>query len=141
MARSTGSEWTSSSAVAPCRAASFFVAAGFGVAPPNRSLPQRFHVREEVLAGLLAQHLAQQHAQRAHVAAQRSFFQLAGLRLELRQPLRPAFGIPQKRHRVLIMHDPQRTPFLAVPSRKIRRRKSPRQTGTKRPTLAGHDIR
>ena len=63
------------------------VAAGFGVSPANGPLPQRFYVRVKVFAGLLAQNIAQQHAQRAHIAAQRSFFQLAGLRLELGQPL------------------------------------------------------
>ena len=83
----------------------FVVAAGFGVAAADGALAQRFDVREEVVAGLLAQHFAQQHAQRAHVAAQGRFFQIAGLGFELGQPLRPAFGIPQKGHRVLIMHD------------------------------------
>ena len=83
----------------------FVLAAGFGIAAANGALAQRFNVREEVFAGLLAQHFAQQHAQRAHVAAQRSFFQVAGSRFQFGQPLRPALGVPQKGHRVLIMHD------------------------------------
>ena len=44
---------------------------------------------------------AQQHARRAHVAAQRSFFQFAGLGFKLGQSLRPAFGIPKEGHRCL----------------------------------------
>ena len=51
------------------------VAARLGIAAANGALAQRFNVRKEVLAGLLAQHFAQQHAQRAHIAAQRRFFQ------------------------------------------------------------------
>ena len=105
MARSTGSEWTSSSAAAAWRAASSSAAAGFGVAAADGALAQRFHVGKQVVAGLLAQHLAQQRAERAHIAAQRSFFQVAGLRFQLGQPLRPALGIPQKSHRISIMHD------------------------------------
>ena len=76
-----------------------------GVAAANGSLPQRFHLRKKLIAGLLAQHHAQQRAQRAHVAAQRSLFQVAGLRLKLGQPLSPALGIPQKSHRISIMHE------------------------------------
>ena len=84
----------------------FFVfAARFGIPPANRSLAQRFDVFEEVFARLLAQHFAQQRAQRAHIAAQRSFFQLARARFEFGQPLRPAFGVPQEGHRLLIMPD------------------------------------
>ncbi len=90
MARSTGSECTSSSAVAACRCGFLLVAARFGVASADRALPQRFHVGKQVLAGLLAQHLAQQHAERTHIAPQRSLFQFARLRLQLRQALRPA---------------------------------------------------
>ena len=70
-------------------------AMGLGVAPPDRPLPQRLHMRKQLFAGLLAQHLAQQRAQRTHIAPQRRFFQVAGLRLQLRQPLRPTLGIPQ----------------------------------------------
>ena len=83
----------------------FFLAARLGVAPADRPLPQSLDVRKELFARLLAQHLAQQRAQRTHIAPQRSLLQLAGLRFKLRQPLRPALGIPQKRHRILIMHD------------------------------------
>ena len=83
----------------------FGVSVRLGVAAADGALPQRFNLRKKLLAGLLAQHLAQQRAQRTHVAAQRRFFQVAGLRFKLGQPLRPALGIPQKSHRILIMHD------------------------------------
>ena len=73
----------------------FVLAVGLRVAPPDRALPQRFHVDKQLFAGLLAQHLAEQHPQRTHIAPQRSFFQVAGLRFQLRQPLRPTLGIPQ----------------------------------------------
>ena len=76
------------------------LAARLGVPPPDRPLPQRLHVGKQLFAGLLAQHLAQQRAQRAHVAPQRSLFQLAALRLQFLEPLRPALRIPQKTHRV-----------------------------------------
>ena len=83
----------------------FVPSARLGVAPADRTLPQRLHFAKQLFARLLAQHLAQQHAQRTHIAPQRRLFQVAGLRLQLRQPLRPAFRIPQKSHRLLIMHD------------------------------------
>ncbi len=83
----------------------FGVAARLGIAAADGALAQRFDLRKKLVAGLLAQHLAQQRAQRAHVAAQRRLFQVAGLRFQLGQPLRPALGIPQKSHRILIMHE------------------------------------
>ncbi len=83
----------------------FGAAASFGVAAADGALAQRFDLRKHLVAGLLAQHLAEQRAQRAHVAAQRRLFQVAGLRFQFGQPLRPALGIPQKSHRILIMHE------------------------------------
>ena len=80
-------------------------AAGFGVTAPDRTLTQRFNVGEDVFACLLAQNFSEQHAQRTHVPAQRSFLQIAGTGFEFSQPLRPAFGVPQKGHLDLIMHD------------------------------------
>ena len=100
-----------------CRAmvGSIFVApVGLGIAAANGSLAQRFNVLKQVVAGLLAQHFAQQHAQRTHVAAQGCFFQVAGLSFKFGQPLRPAFRVPQKSHRNSIMHDGRRH---AVPQR------------------------
>jgi hypothetical protein len=77
-------------------ARSFFaVAAGLGVTAPDGSLAQRFDMGKEIIAGLFAQDFAEQSAQRAHIAAQGSFFEVAGLRLELGEALRPVVGIPQ----------------------------------------------
>ena len=73
----------------------FGMAVRFRVAAPDGALPQRLDLRIELLANLLAQHRAQQRAQRAHVAAQGRLFQVAALRLQLGQPLRPALGIPK----------------------------------------------
>ena len=87
------------------------------IAAADGALAQGFHVREEIFAGLLAQHLAEKHAQRAHVAAQRSFFQLAGLGFKLGQPLRPAFGIPQEGHLLSIMPDRGQRTFARTASR------------------------
>jgi hypothetical protein len=52
----------------------FVIAAGFGVAAADGALAQRFHMGEKVVAGLLAQHLAEQGAERTHIAAQRASF-------------------------------------------------------------------
>ena len=71
------------------------VSAGFGVATADGALAKRFHVRIEVLAGLFAQYLAQQHAQRAHVATQRSFLCLAGGGFQFSQTLRPVDRRPE----------------------------------------------
>jgi hypothetical protein len=73
----------------------FRVPPRLGVAPPDGPLPQRFHMRKKVVAGLLPQYHAQQRSQRTHIAPQRRFFQLAGPRFQLRQPLTPTPGIPQ----------------------------------------------
>jgi len=82
-----------------------FQAAGFRVAAANGALAQRLHMGKQVFTGLLAQDIAEQCAERTHVAAQRSFLQVAGLRLQLGKPLRPALGVPQKDHRTSIMHE------------------------------------
>ena len=82
-----------------------FAAACLGVTAANGALAQRFNVGKQFFAGLLAQHFAQQHAERTHIASQGGFLQVAGLRLQLLEPLRPTLGIPQKSHRSLIMHD------------------------------------
>ena len=83
----------------------FLTAAGLGIAPANGALAQRFNVVKQIFSGLFAQYLAEQRAERANIAAQRSLFQVAGLRFEFGEALRPALGIPQKGHRDLIMHD------------------------------------
>ena len=112
----------------------FGVAAGFGIAAADGSLAQGLDLRERLVAGLFAQHRAQQRAQRAHVAAQRRLFQVAGLRFQFGQPLGPALGVPQKSHRILIMHEGIRiSPYRhrqetgAAKSRRRRERRSLRR--------------
>ena len=83
----------------------FMASARLFVPAANGSLPQRLHLRKQLLPRLLAQYLAQQHTQRTHIAPERSLFQLANLRLKLRQPLRPTLEVPQKSHNLLIMHE------------------------------------
>jgi hypothetical protein len=60
----------------------FLVAVRLRVAATDGSLAQRFHMGEEVIAGLLAQDFAKQGAKRTHIAAQRSFFQVTGIGFE-----------------------------------------------------------
>jgi hypothetical protein len=50
-------------------------------------------------AGLLAQDLAEQDAERTDVAAQRRFLELARGRLEFRQTLRPVGRRPERGHK------------------------------------------
>src|SRR5205823_289210 len=57
----------------------------------------------ESVTGLLAQNLAEEHAQGADVAAKRRFLQFTGRGLQLREPLRPVGWSPEGRHS-LIMH-------------------------------------
>ena len=91
----------------------FLLAAGLGIATADGALAQRLDMRKEILAGLLAQHLAKQRAKRAHVAPQGRLLQVAGTGFQLLQPLRPALWIPQKGHRDLIMHDGKRVDRFA----------------------------
>ena len=61
-----------------------------GFAAGDGGAAQVFDGLVEGKARLLAQDFAQQDAERAHIAAQRRFLQLAGGGLELGQSLRPA---------------------------------------------------
>ena len=84
----------------------FFVeAAGLGIAAADGALAQGLDLGKKLLAGLFAQHIAEQRAEGTHVAAEGSFLQVAGLSFEFGQPLWPAFGIPKQCHRDLIMHE------------------------------------
>ena len=74
------------------------VAACLGIAAADSAAAQGLDVLIEVVSGLLTQHLTQQRAKRAHVAAQRGFLQVARAGFKLRQTLRPAFRIPQEGH-------------------------------------------
>jgi len=53
-----------------------------------------FYALEEGVAGLLAEHFAEQHAQRTHVATERRFFQIAGAGFELGETVRPVGRFP-----------------------------------------------
>jgi hypothetical protein len=66
--------------------------------PCNRGAAQCFDGVIERLACLFAENFAEQHAERANVAAQRSFFQLASRGLKLCQALWPIGGCPKRRH-------------------------------------------
>ena len=77
MARSTGSECTKLERLCGVAGSFFLLAARLGVAAANGALAQRLNVCKQVLAGLLAQHLAQQRAQRTDIAPQRCFLQVA----------------------------------------------------------------
>ncbi len=90
-------------------------AAGLGVAAANGALAQRFNLGKELVASLLAEHVAEERSKRTHVAAERRFFQVAGLGFQLRQALLPVFGIPQECHRVLIMHERPGKPAVDTP--------------------------
>jgi hypothetical protein len=61
-------------------------------------LPQLFDFFEQGISGLLAQNLAQQHSQRAHVTPQGRFLQIAGAGLKLRKPIRPTVRFPKRWH-------------------------------------------
>src|SRR5580698_6537135 len=62
---------------------------GVNLAAGDGGLAKLFDGFEDGHASLLAQDLAEQHAERANVAAQRRFLELAGGRLQLSQALRP----------------------------------------------------
>ena len=53
---------------------------------------------EKIIARLLAQHLAQQHAERTHIAPQRHLLARGGAVFQLRQPFGPVVCLPQLRH-------------------------------------------
>ena len=74
---------------------------GVGIAAGDGGAAEVFHGLVEVLARLLAKNFAQQDAERAHIAAQGSFLQLAGGRLKLGQSLRPVGWGPKRGHRLL----------------------------------------
>ena len=57
--------------------------------PGDGGLAEFFDALKDGQAGLLAEDFAEQHAERADVAAQRNFLELAGGRLEFGQSLRP----------------------------------------------------
>ncbi len=54
-------------------------AGGLLLTPTDGIAAQLFHLGEKRVTGLLAQHRAQQHAQRAHIAPQGRFFFIGGI--------------------------------------------------------------
>ena len=65
-----------------------------GFASADRREPQLLHFFKEHVASLLAQDLAQQHAERANVSAQWRFFQISRARLKFGEAFGPAVGLP-----------------------------------------------
>jgi hypothetical protein len=72
----------------------FRVAMRLGITTADGALTQGFDVSEQVVAGLLAEDLAKEDAEGTDIATQRGFFQVAGLRFEFGEAMRPAFGVP-----------------------------------------------
>ncbi len=69
-----------------------------GFAAADGDLPQLFHFAEQLLARLLAQDLAQKHAQRADVAPQRRLFDVARAGFEFSQAKGPVLRFPKQSH-------------------------------------------
>jgi hypothetical protein len=65
------------------------VGSGVGFASGDGGAAEVFDGGVEGVAGLLAEDLAEEHAERAHVAAERSFFELAGGSLKFGEALGP----------------------------------------------------
>ena len=75
---------------------------GVGFAAGDGGAAEGFDGVVEGLAGLLAEDFAEQHAERADVAAEGSFFELAGGGLEFGEALGPVGWGPERGH-LLIM--------------------------------------
>ena len=69
-----------------------------GFAAANGDLPQLFHFAKELLARLLAQDLAQKHAQRTDVAPQRRLFDVARAGFQFSQTKGPVLRFPKQSH-------------------------------------------
>jgi hypothetical protein len=76
----------------------FGVTPEFGVAAADGVLAEGFDLFVKVVTILLAEHFAEEHAERAHVAAKGNLLEIAGPGFEFGQPLRPAFGFPVEGH-------------------------------------------
>jgi hypothetical protein len=75
----------------------------FGFAACDGGAAESFDGFVEWVAGLLAEDIAKEHAERTDVATKRSFFELAGGGLEFGEALGPVGWGPERRHEV-IMH-------------------------------------
>ncbi len=89
---------------------------GLRLTAANRGQPQLFDFLKQRIAGLLAQDLAQQHAERANIAAQRRFFQVSRARLKFGKALGPAIRLPEGWHHYRLCIDAQSLP-QAAPTR------------------------
>ena len=78
------------------------VAGGVGLAAGDGGAAELFDGGVEGVAGLFAEDLAEQHAEGADVAAERSFFELAGGGLEFGEALRPVRRSPERRHSMIM---------------------------------------
>ncbi len=76
-------------AVCLCR-----IAFELGLTALGSQSAQGLYLLKQFVAALLAQHIAQQRAQRTHIAPQRSLFQLRLMRFKLGQPLSPVRRLP-----------------------------------------------
>jgi hypothetical protein len=67
-------------------------------AAADRDLAQLFHFGEELIARLLAQNLAEKHAQGTNVAPQRRLFDVARAGFEFSQAKGPILRFPEQSH-------------------------------------------
>ncbi len=81
------------------------VAGGLRFAAANGGLAELFDMSVEALAFLLPQHIAEQHAEGANIAAQGSFLQIADAGFQFSETSGPVFRLPKRWHRLSIMHD------------------------------------
>ncbi len=71
----------------------FEIAGELGLAARDAGAAKGFHRVEKLVAGLLAENLAEQRAERADVAAQRRLFGVEVAGFELGEAVGPAFGV------------------------------------------------
>ena len=70
----------------------------FFLAPEDAGATEGLYRVEERVAYLLPEHVAQQHAERAHIAAQGDLLQLRGAGLQLGEAIGPVIGGPERGH-------------------------------------------
>ena len=83
-------------------AGGFEVAGELGLAAGDAGAAEGFDLFEELVAGLLAENLAEQSAEGANVAAQRRLLGVEVARFELGEAVGPAFGGPQRGHYLIM---------------------------------------
>jgi hypothetical protein len=75
---------------------------GVGLASSDGGAAEIFDGGVEGVAGLLAEDFAEEHAERADVTAEGSFFELSGGRLEFGETLGPVGRGPEGRHYMIM---------------------------------------